>query len=139
MNAQSIIIAIGDVQCDQNEAQRSFIITTILVAAVNSVSNTILHTKIIGSLNYAIERIYSQSVTEEIVYITIAKQNNIKEGIAQNIMQIRSAIEVCSSVYFFFIEIEQTTDIKLHCYRRVTKNTNLMNCHRDIQNMFMEL
>ena len=94
LNVQGILSAIGDVQCDQNEVQRSFIVTAILVAAVNLVDNTTLRAKIVGNINYTIKRSYPQSITEDIVCITVTNQD-IKEGIAQNIMQIRSSYEVC--------------------------------------------
>ncbi|CAG8821648.1 8827_t:CDS:2, partial [Dentiscutata erythropus] len=90
-------LAIGNVG-DQNEAQQSHFITLILVLAVNSVPNTILHSQfeIIGDVSasrvdYAIKKIYLQLVGsgfEEIICVTEAKQIDIKVGVAQNLMQL---------------------------------------------------
>ncbi|RIB16147.1 hypothetical protein C2G38_2143232 [Gigaspora rosea] len=94
--------AIGNVG-DQNEAQRSHFITSILVSAVNSVPNTILRSQfeIIGDVSsgrvdYAIKKIYPQltgSGFEEIICVTEAKQIDIKVGVAQNLMQLEGSLD----------------------------------------------
>ncbi|KAF0492563.1 crinkler family protein [Gigaspora margarita] len=74
--------AIGNVG-DQNKAQRSHFITSILVSAVNSAPNTILRLQfeIIGDW------------FEEIIYITEAKQIDIKVEVAQNLMQLEGLLD----------------------------------------------
>ncbi|CAG8816745.1 4830_t:CDS:2, partial [Racocetra persica] len=94
--------AIGNVG-DQNEAQRSHFITSILVSAVNSVPNTILRSQFeiigdvsVGRVDYAIKKIYPQLVGsgfEEIICVTEAKPIDIKVGVAQNLMQLEGSLD----------------------------------------------
>ncbi|CAG8584544.1 11801_t:CDS:2 [Dentiscutata heterogama] len=94
--------AIGNVG-NQNEAQRSHFITSILVSAVNSVPNTIFCSQFkiigdvsVGRVDYTIKKIYPQLVGsgfEEIVCITKAKQIDIKVCIAQSLMQLEGSLD----------------------------------------------
>src|SRR4051812_9881487 len=91
---------------DNNEAMYCEYISTILHIAVSILGELVILSQMnvsgeesSGCIDYAIKKILND-LLEEIICITERKQNQLRKGVAQNLMQCRSSCEVSNIIFY---------------------------------------